>query len=693
MKRIKQLKFGTIISISIVSVTIILLGSALLVNNFVTKNVFDEQVDSKNVDQVVAVDGVLSVVAGTVADKTELIGAFLEGVGFSDIRKIAAYLELADGVTEGGLGIREIFVIDEEGKLISSSTDRPSIDISLFGEGVENALRGTPDLRKVIIPVSALPQEHRGDFESAMILMASEPIMEAGKVKGVVVGYLIVNNNIDAVVAIRTLTSAYFTVFAPSGELMGSIFKEEITLTKEQIETAENHIKLLKEGKEGELPKGIIFDTKRNVSLTPFDSEEPLTFDLRFVAEHDPDFNLVAIRVIAFNLTNYAHGSNRLSRLFWLSLLVAIILSAIAGYALSKVLRKPIKRISRDFEPVKGGILTIRIGKSLGGVVEALRVSINGVIESLQELVVSIRRSSSRLENKQKNVKICFDVVDTGVKETTSAIELVAEDAEKQTGYVFDLKEATNTLADVRERLSLVFSSLVEKVDSTVEKTNNGYQQIKRTSALNNNLQESITSLAEESGHLDGISKEVAKMIETIRTIAEQTNLLSLNASIEAARAGEHGVGFAVVAQEIKKLATTSTEQTVEMDEMVSEMSGRLGTVTEKIGIAEENISESQKSVDETESSFSAIETDVTNLRTQVEEVSEVLKSLGSCTTSLEKQMSDISLVIENNLAVTQEVTASTSEQTDALKQLSDILDETYQEIDRLAAKVSKFKV
>src|SRR6202020_3378697 len=84
-----------------------------------------------------------------------------------------------------------------------------------------------------------------------------------------------------------------------------------------------------------------------------------------------------------------------------------------------------------------------------------------------------------------------------------------------------------------------------------------------------NRINATITSSGEIIGALGQRADDIGKIIEVIDDLAEQTNLLALNAAIEAARAGEHGLGFAVVAEEVRKLAEKSTQSTKEISELI----------------------------------------------------------------------------------------------------------------------------
>ena len=130
-----------------------------------------------------------------------------------------------------------------------------------------------------------------------------------------------------------------------------------------------------------------------------------------------------------------------------------------------------------------------------------------------------------------------------------------------------NLKGNQSDLANITEQMSIVVGRTNESVDIAAR----GQTSIQRVIRDLNQMVEMVGSIHKTTHDLSRHSNQVAEVLALIREIAEQTNLLALNAAIEAARAGEHGRGFAVVADEVKKLAQRTKDATADVGQVVDE--------------------------------------------------------------------------------------------------------------------------
>lgn len=178
-----------------------------------------------------------------------------------------------------------------------------------------------------------------------------------------------------------------------------------------------------------------------------------------------------------------------------------------------------------------------------------------------------------------------------------------------------------------------------------------------------------------------------------ITGIAEQTNLLALNAAIEAARAGEHGRGFAVVADEVRKLSEQSAESSKEISQLVSMIQSETIKVVQFMEEMTREVDAGIGYVNNAGESFAQIEGSINEVTAQIQGVSSAVNQLAVGAKQVEQSMQFISGVSEETASGVQEVSASTEEQTATMEEISSSAAMLSKMAEELQTMINRFKL
>ena len=421
---------------------------------------------------------------------------------------------------------------------------------------------------------------------------------------------------------------------------------------------------------------------------------------------------LVAVTGI-FNSIKVLIGSTVV--LLGLAILVSILISALIGASITKPLNNMIK-IAKDLAEGEGD-LTKRVEVSGKNELSELAKWFNVFIENIHRMMKKIKKNTEELEVSAEKVGGSSGIVSSvaeklvsvseettaSVEEFSASIDETARNVERISHAVNSIKgqteefssknaaaferimgvgENSRRVQEVMHRLSesmKVSVSSTEEANGLVEEatkySNNGKEAIEKTIEGMRRINNKVIELVGVVDVLGKSSVEIGKIIEVISDIAEQTNLLALNAAIEAARAGEHGRGFAVVADEVRKLAERSQQAAGEIELLIR---GIQKEVKRAIFSSEEGKNEVTKGMELAENTGKAFEN-----------VNESVRAIASIIDTIFKNIMKEKEERNTALAITDEMTKGMEEAMTIMNENKEIINEICEMIEKINREIS----
>ncbi len=252
--------------------------------------------------------------------------------------------------------------------------------------------------------------------------------------------------------------------------------------------------------------------------------------------------------------------------------------------------------------------LTKRYHDGRGDEVGLLAKSFDGLVESLGRVVRDIRHSNANLsDNVAQLAQTSTGVADSSRQQVATV--------ERITGAMTRVQESANEVARLSETTRDASRTDIEKAGEGENVTRDAAREIDA-------IVSSVASASATVAALDQRSQEIAGIVNVIREIADQTNLLALNAAIEAARAGEQGRGFAVVADEVRKLAERTSKSTADISALINATSGEVREAVSAMQATHASAQKGTDLMDRVQASFAAIAASTREMASQVGAIS-----------------------------------------------------------------------
>jgi methyl-accepting chemotaxis protein len=285
---------------------------------------------------------------------------------------------------------------------------------------------------------------------------------------------------------------------------------------------------------------------------------------------------------------------------------------------------KPIEEISAAADAVSTGDLSADISHLVSsGETGRLAASIDRMKTAFSDIMSELSDTSQRLTASSGTL--------------SGAVTNITGRVEDQTGRAGQVATASTEMAQTVMEIARNASEIAASATETLGTARSGAEVVGKTVNEVHEISTKVSELADVMSSLGASSKQIGEIVGVINDIADQTNLLALNAAIEAARAGEQGRGFAVVADEVRKLAEKTAKATTEISQMINSIQGEtdkaIKSMDESLARVESGAAFSSQAGDALKTIVSSVEglqTMVQQIASATEEMSTVTETIGS---------------------------------------------------------------
>ena len=370
-----------------------------------------------------------------------------------------------------------------------------------------------------------------------------------------------------------------------------------------------------------------------------------------------------------------------------------LILVVVILYLLAKDIQHSVQKIVSVTEIAAKGDLTHEIVTDSTDEFGTISMQINAVINHTRKALDKVKVAAKEVSDSAAKIKSDFEQSGKLLENVAISVTTTTNHTTSQKESLRDSKERVSHIEESVSQSIMVMQAGLESVQETVERALHGTEMADVTVNQMTEIAKSVEESARIVEELGENSKEIGSIVEVISGISEQTNLLALNAAIEAARAGEQGRGFAVVADEVRKLAESSQESVKKIEEIINTIQVTTDKAVATMNKGREVVDRGRENIELTGKSFHEIVTMIQQADESSQQVMLIIQGLREPVEDIVKRMKTI---LNTSKEISEEVEAisiATAEQAENIVEISEKANNLTALSENMNSTVNEFQI
>ncbi|AOH54723.1 hypothetical protein ABE28_010210 [Peribacillus muralis] len=356
-------------------------------------------------------------------------------------------------------------------------------------------------------------------------------------------------------------------------------------------------------------------------------------------------------------------------------ILIAIVVGALIWYLTKKL--KPLREVSMAAKEIANGDLIaanelisntkVKGNDEINVLVKAFAEMTNNtisIVHSMKSSSLQLLEASSDIEHKINEMDISTQYIVKGIQQVAGATEVQLHRSEESSRVIEEMTIGIQKIAEASSEVS-------EQTNHVSIQMSNGNKDLNELSEQILQVKDVMLQTSSEIKKLDVQANEIVNIVHLITGIAEQTNLLALNAAIESARAGEHGKGFAVVSNEVRKLAEGTKESATNIQESLLNFKSIINKSVAMMETGTKEVEEGTKVVLNTRETFNETIKSYEHVSDQIQEISSITEQMAAGSQEINASIENFAALTKETAEASQQVAHSTDQQAKSMEDIS----------------------